>query len=141
MFGEYSRTARYEISKRLFHAKIKEGEEVGAHVNSIIRAMEELKSLDFTMVFHLQVDLILQSLFESFGQTIANFHMNKIECTLVELLNMLVTAQMAIQGSKGKEVALIATSSGTKNGNKKKKGKTSIVKPTGGLLIIRARPL
>ena len=52
--------------------------------------------------------------------------MNKIECTLVELLNMLV--------SKGKEVALIAYSSKSKKkGNKKKKGKTSVVKPTSGI--------
>ena len=47
---------------------------------------------------------------------------------------MLVTVQKAIQGSKGKEVAFIATSNGTKNkGNKKKKGKTSVLKPTGGI--------
>ena len=86
------------------------------------------------MDFHLQVDMILQSLPESFRQTIANFHMNKIECTLAELLNMLVTAQKAIQGSKGKEVALIASSSWTKKkANKKNKGKTSIVKSKGGI--------
>ena len=82
LFSEHSRTTRYEISKRLFHAKMREGEDVGAHVNSMIRAIEELESLDFTMDFHLQVDLILQSLLESFGQTIANFHMDKIEFTL-----------------------------------------------------------
>ena len=92
LFGEHSRTARYEISKRLFRAKMKEGEDVGAHVNSMIRSIEELESLDFSMDFHLQVDMILQSLPESFGQTIANFQMNKIECTLAELLNMLMTA-------------------------------------------------
>ena len=53
LFGEQSRTARYEISKRLFHAKMREGEDVGVHVNSMIRSMEELESLDFTMDFHL----------------------------------------------------------------------------------------
>ncbi|MDC9983427.1 hypothetical protein PSW78_23185, partial [Shigella flexneri] len=61
--------------------------------------------------------------------------MNKIECTLAELLNILTTARKAIQGIKEKEVALGASSSGTKKkGNdKKKKGKTSVVKPTGGV--------
>ena len=60
--------------------------------------------------------------------------MNKIECTLAELLNILVTAQKAIQGSKGKDVALIISSSKTKKkGNKKKKGKKSVIKPTGGI--------
>ena len=58
--------------------------------------------------------------------------MNKIECTLAELLNMLVMAQKAIEGSKGKETALIASSSGTKK-KAKGKGKTSVVKPKGGI--------
>ena len=114
---------------------MKEEEDVGVHVNSMIRAIEKLESLDFTIESHLQLDMILQSLPKSFGQTIANFHMNKIECTLAELLNILVTAQKALEGNnKGKEVSLIATSSGNKKkGNKKKKGKTRVVKPTGGI--------
>ena len=138
LFGEHSKNARYEISKRLFRAKMKEGEDVGVHVNSMIRVIEELESLDFTMDFHLQLDLILQSLSESFGQTIVNFQINKIECTIAKLLNMLVMAKKAIQSNKGKEVALITYSSKTKNkGNKNKgnknKGKTSVVKPMGGI--------
>ena len=61
--------------------------------------------------------------------------MNKIECNLAKLLNILVIAQKAIQGNnKGKEVTLIGTSSGTKKkGNKKKKGKTRVVKSMGGI--------
>ena len=66
------------------------------------------------MDFHLQLDWILQSLPESFRQTIVNFHMNKSECTLAELLSMLMTAQKAIQGIMEKKVALIASFSGTK---------------------------
>ena len=135
MFGEESRTARYEISKRLFCAKIKECEDVAVQENSMIRAIEKLDCLDFSTDFHLQLDWILLSLPKSFGQIITNFHMNKSECTLAELLCMLTTAQKAIQGIKEKEVALVASSSGTKKkGNKKKKkGKTSVVKPTGGV--------
>ena len=53
LFGELSRTARYKISKRLFRAKMREGEDVGTHVNSMIRSIEELASLEFTMDFHL----------------------------------------------------------------------------------------
>ena len=60
--------------------------------------------------------------------------MSKIECTLTELLNMLMTVQKAIQGSKKKEVANIASSGKTKKkGSKKKKGKISIVKPKMGI--------
>ena len=32
LFGEQSRTARYEISMRLFRAKMKESEDVAVHV-------------------------------------------------------------------------------------------------------------
>ena len=53
LFGEHSRTSRYEISKRLFRAKMKEGEDVRVHVNSMIRAIEDLKSLDFIKDSHL----------------------------------------------------------------------------------------
>ena len=60
--------------------------------------------------------------------------MNKIKCTLAELLNILTTAQKAIQGIKEMEVALVASSSGTmKKGNKKRKGKTSVIKPKGSV--------
>ena len=135
LFVEQSTIARYEISKLLFCAKMKEGKDVGAHMNSMIHSIEEIQSLDFMMNAQLQTDLILQSLPESFGQTIANFHMNKIECTLAELLNMLVTAQKAIHNEKGKEVALIDYSSGTekKKGNKSKKAKERIPKALGGV--------
>ena len=78
--------------------------------------------------------------YNTFRQTITNFHMNKIDCILAELLNMLMTSQKAIQGSKGKEVVLIATSSGTKKkDNKKRKGKTSVVNPTGGIAKNRGK--
>ena len=103
-------------------------------MNSIIRALEELESLDITMDFHLQVDLNIQSLPKSFKQTIANFYMKKIECTLANLLNMLIMPQKAFQGSKGKYFALIIAFTGTKKkGNKKKKGKISVVNPTSGI--------
>ena len=45
LFGKHSRTARYEILMWLFHAKMKEGDKVGALVNSMIKLIEELKSL------------------------------------------------------------------------------------------------
>ena len=107
---------------------------MAVHVNTMIKAIEELKSLDFSMDFHLQLDWILLSLPKSFGQIIMNFHMNKSECTLAELLCMLTMTQKAIQGIKEMEVALVASSSGTmKKGNKKRKGKTSVVKPKGGV--------
>ena len=114
---------------------MKEGDDVRAHLNFMIHSIEELESLDFTMDAQLQTDLILQSLPDSFGQSTANFHMNKIECTLAKLLNMLVTAQKAIHNEKRKDVALVASSSGTKKskGNKGKKAKERVPKAKGGV--------
>ena len=49
----------------------------------------------------LQVDLILQSLPVSYGQFIVNYHMNKIDCTNAELLNMLVIIEGTFEKFKG----------------------------------------
>ena len=67
--------------------------------------------------------------------------MSKIECTLVKLLNILVTTQKTIQNEKGNEVALIAYSSGTKKkkGNKSKKAKERIPKALGGVSKIKGK--
>ena len=42
LFGEQSRTARYDISKRLFRAKMREGEDVGVHVKGKVRMLESM---------------------------------------------------------------------------------------------------
>ncbi|XP_039131865.1 uncharacterized protein LOC120268606 [Dioscorea cayenensis subsp. rotundata] len=93
LYGEHSRTARYEISRELFMAKMSEGGEVGEHVLKMISMIERLEALDFSMDYNLQVDLILQSLPDSFSQFIVNFNMNEIECTLAGFLNKLVSTQ------------------------------------------------
>ncbi|XP_021688599.2 uncharacterized protein LOC110670745 [Hevea brasiliensis] len=123
LFGKNSRMARYEISKQLFRKKIHEEQDVGEHVLDMIRLIEQLEALDFTIDFSLPTDLILQSLPEFFGSFITNFHMTKQECTLAGLLNILVIAQGNMFGRKGKEVALFAYSSSCKTKKKKKRNK------------------
>ena len=59
----------------------------------MIKDIKELQKLGMNMDKELQVDLILQSLFDSYEQFIMNYHVNKIDSTLSELLNMLVTAE------------------------------------------------
>ena len=46
------------------------------------------------------MDLILQFLTSSFGQFIINYHMNKLECNLLKLVNILVTAERTLKGSR-----------------------------------------
>ena len=65
--------------------------------------------------------MILQSLSDAYGQFIMNFHMHKMQCTLAELMNMLVTAELSMKGSKGSVLTVEQTSSKKKFFGKKKK--------------------
>ena len=87
LYGEHSRTARYEISRELFGAKMREGEKVGDHVLKMISRIERLEALDFRMHTSLQTDLILQSLPDSFSRFVMNFNCNEISCNLAGLMN------------------------------------------------------
>ena len=100
LYGEQSRTARYEISKQLFHARMTEGTSVQDHVLMVINLITRLGQLGFVMDGELNQDLILQSLPESFSQFVVNYHMNKLNCSLPELLNMLKTAESHVKKNK-----------------------------------------
>ncbi|XP_057984555.1 uncharacterized protein LOC131169352 [Hevea brasiliensis] len=88
LYYEHSRNAKYEISKQFFRMRIIEGWEVGAHVHRMIQLIEQLEALISIIDFQLQTNLILQSLLDSFGSFITNFHMTKQKCTLAGLLNL-----------------------------------------------------
>ena len=72
----------------------------------------------------LRVDLILQSLSDSYGQFIMNYYINKIDSTLSELLNMLVTVEGILKSLKGTVLIVERTSSKRKSFFKKKKKPT-----------------
>ena len=93
LYGEQSRTARYEISKQLFYARMTEGSSVQDHILKIIDLITRLGQLEFVMDEELSQDLILQSLSESFTQFILNCHISKLNTSLPEVLNMLKTAE------------------------------------------------
>ena len=59
LYGEHSRTVRYEISKKLFKAKMTEGIDVGDHVLKMINLIGQLEVLNFYMDAKLQIDLVL----------------------------------------------------------------------------------
>ena len=50
-----------------------------------------------------------------------NFHMHKMQCTLAKLMNMLVTAELSMKGSKGSVLTVEWTSFKIKSFGKKKK--------------------
>jgi len=90
LFDEASRTERYEISKELFCCTMVEGSSANTHVLKMIGYIKKLGQLGFVMDHELSVDLVLQSLSQNFLQFIMNYHMNKLDSTL---LNMLKTAK------------------------------------------------
>ena len=77
--------------------KMHEGQSVYEHCLIMIKNLEKL---ELTMQKKLQVDLIQQFLTSSYSQFIINFHMNKLDYTLSELVNMLVTTEGTLKSSK-----------------------------------------
>ena len=62
LYGEQSRTVCFEVSKRLFNLKMREGQSIHEHYITVIKDSEELGKLGLDMQKKLQMNLILQSL-------------------------------------------------------------------------------
>ncbi|KAL2541834.1 Uncharacterized protein Adt_02812 [Abeliophyllum distichum] len=83
----------HKLQKLLYRGMMVKGSSVSAHVLKTIDYIDKLNQLSFTMDYKLSVDLVIQFIPNNFLQFIANFNMNKIQCTLLELLNMLKTVE------------------------------------------------
>ena len=66
------------------------------------------------------MDLILQSLTNSFKHFIVNYHMNKLDCNLPKLVNMLVTAEGTLKSSRGTALTVEQAPSKRKSQGKKR---------------------
>ena len=88
---------------------------------TIIKDLEELEKFGHTMQKELKVDLIFQSLTSSYRQFIVNYHMNKLDCNLSKLVNILVTAESILKSSKGSVLTVQRTSSRRRPQEKKNK--------------------
>ena len=55
-----------------------DGQSVQDHCLMMIKDLEELKKLSVKLDRDLQIDVILQSLTDAYGQFIMNFHMHKL---------------------------------------------------------------
>ncbi|KAK8492463.1 hypothetical protein V6N11_034874 [Hibiscus sabdariffa] len=131
---------RYETSKALFQCKMSEGSPVGAHVIKMMGYIQTLEKLGFALNDELAIDVVLQSLPDSFSQFMLNFNMNEIEKTLPQLLGILRTAEgnMKKGGSKSVLMVLEEKRKGKKVAKSKGIGKTKpkgkeALKPKGGV--------
>ncbi|KAL4280550.1 hypothetical protein GQ457_03G017310 [Hibiscus cannabinus] len=123
-FEGQARQERYKTSKALFQCKMSEGSPVVAHVIKMMGYIQTLEKLGFALNDELPIDVVLQSLPDSFNQFVLNFNMNEINKTLPQLLGMLKTAEAKGKGKK------VAKSKGI--GKTKPKGKEAL-KPKGGI--------
>ena len=120
LYDEQSRTACFKVFKRLFTLKMHKGQSVHEHCMSMIKDIEELGKLGLEIQKKMQMDLMLQSLTSLYSQFIINFHMNKLDCIIPELVNMLVTTEGTLKSSRGTVLAVERTSSKKKSTEKKK---------------------
>ncbi|KAK8974556.1 hypothetical protein V6N11_034483 [Hibiscus sabdariffa] len=87
-----------------------EGSPVGAHVIKMMGYIQTLEKLGFALNDELAIDVVLQSLPDSFRQFILNFNMNDIDKTLPHLLGMLRTAKSNLKknGSNSIQIVCVA---------------------------------
>ena len=86
----------------------------------VIKDIMKLGKLRLNMQKELQMDLILQSLRSLYSQFIINFHINKLDCTIPKLVNILVTTERTLKSLRGTVLAVERTSSERKFSWKKK---------------------
>ncbi|KAK9043188.1 hypothetical protein V6N11_071535 [Hibiscus sabdariffa] len=102
-----ARQERYETSKALFQYRMSEGSPVGAHFIKMMGYIQTLEKLGFTLNDELAIDVVLQSLPDSFNQFVLNFNMNEIKKTLPQLLGMLRTAKSNKNKNGSKSVLMV----------------------------------
>ena len=67
LYQEQARQERYDTSKALFGCKMAEGTSVGPHVLKMIGYIENLEKMGFPLGQELAIDVILQSLPDSYS--------------------------------------------------------------------------
>ncbi|XP_019235065.1 PREDICTED: uncharacterized protein LOC109215449, partial [Nicotiana attenuata] len=107
MFGELNRAAKQTTMKALLNTKMAEG-------SSVLGAVIDKES---------QVEMVLQTLPDSFQQFRLNYNMNKMDLSLAKLLNELQAAESIIKQQASVVALNVEKPSISKsNGNRKREG-------------------
>jgi len=120
MFAKGQRQERLEVLKALKKCQHKDGESVCAHVQKMQRLIERLEKLDVKFDKNLAIDMVLDSLPDSYDPFIMQFHMNDGETNMMQLHNLL---QRAEQGMKKSHVLSSSTAVAQVNAIRPGKGK------------------
>ncbi|KAM2187961.1 hypothetical protein FF1_029877 [Malus domestica] len=145
LYDEGTRNRRFSTVSELVKTKMVKGAPVHQHVLKMIGLIEQLKNLGTPLDGELAQDFILASLSDSFSQFVMNYNMNKMDSTISELLNMLVTAEKTMKKENVVGTAAVAynkpSSSKAKpqGKGKGKEKKSPTPKPQGGVRKKKAK--
>ena len=132
MFGEQGRSARQETMRQIYNTKMAKGTLVREHCHRMISNLNTLEVLGADIDGESQVDMILQSLPESFKEFRLNYNMNKKIYSLSKLMNELVAAEGILSTSSvDANMAEAFTSQPKSKGKGKKKKKNDFTKQDG----------
>ena len=93
MFGEQGRSTRQETMRQIYNTKMAKGTSVREHFLRMISNLNTLEVLDADIDGQSEVDMIFQSLPESFKEFRLIYNMNKKIYSLSELMNELVATE------------------------------------------------
>ncbi|KAI3718805.1 hypothetical protein L6452_19689 [Arctium lappa] len=133
LFQEQARHERYETSMELFRCRMSEGSPVGTHMLKMIGHIERLEGLGFSLRKELAIDVVLQSLPNSYSQFVMNNNMHDFDKSLPELLNMLRTAEQELAKNKSTILMVRKDKKGKGKGNSIAKPTSKSLKPKGGI--------
>ena len=136
MFGEQNRAAKQTAMKTLLTTRMVEGSSVREHILKMISLLNELEILGANIDKESQVEMVLQTLPDSFQQFRLNYNMNKMDLSLAKLLNELQAAETIIKQQAPPSMAFVvdknaSSSSKPANAQKKKKKVRKAVGPGG----------
>lgn len=87
VFGKNSWVVEYELCATLFNMRLREGMPSNEHIIKMINISRQLDAYEVFTHEKLKVNFILHSLSSSYKPFIMNYNLNRIEHTLLELLN------------------------------------------------------
>ena len=133
MFAKSSSTARQAAIGALMNTRMTGGN-VRDHCLKMMGHISTAKVMGAKLDQEMKIDLILESLPNSFGQFKLNYNMNKLKLTLIELMHELESAERSLvkQGSAYHAESSSKPKGKPKGGkkNKKQKGTGPTFKPT-----------
>ena len=132
MFGEQGHFTRQETMRQIYNTKMAKGTSMREHCLRMISNLNTLEVLGADIDGESQVDMLLQSLLESFKEFRLNYNMSKKIYSLSELMNELVVVE-GILGTSSVDANMVnaSTSQPKSKGNGKRKKKKDFTKQDG----------